>query len=272
MNYRHAFHAGNAADCMKHALLAWLMGALARKPAPVFALDTHAGVGRYALLEGPAERTGEWRGGIARLLHQPPPALAGYVALVERLGLYPGSPAILRALLRPGDRLACCELHPEDHAELRRLFRRDAQVGVHLRDGWEALRALLPPRETRGLVLIDPPYEQPGEFDRVLAGLVAGRERFAHGVYAAWYPIKHRSPVRTFHEGVRLAGLQDVVAAEICWREPTDPARLNGCGLLVRNPPFGFEAAAAAILAALLARLGNREAGEGTQVLRLADE
>ncbi|GAC1347639.1 MAG: 23S rRNA (adenine(2030)-N(6))-methyltransferase RlmJ [Acetobacteraceae bacterium] len=272
MNYRHAFHAGNAADCMKHALLVWLVDAIGRKPAPFFALDTHAGTGHYALGEGPAARTGEWRSGIARLLDAPPAPLARYVALVQQLGLYPGSPVLLEALLRPDDRLACCELHPEDYAELHRLFRRDKQVGVHLRDGWEALRALLPPRETRGLILIDPPYEAPGEFERVLVGLQDGAARFNHGVYATWYPIKHRSPVTTFHESVRLSGLRDVVAAELCWREPLDPSRLNGCGLLVRNPPFGFEEAAAPILAALLERLGEGGAGQGARVLRVVDE
>ena len=272
MNYRHEFHAGNQGDCLKHALLVWMLTVLLRKPAPLFLLDTHAGLGRYDLQSGPAQRTGEWRSGIARLLHAPPQALQDYTALVERLGLYPGSPAIMRALMRPQDRLACCELHPDDHAILRRLFRHDPQVGVHLRDGWEALRALLPPRESRGLILIDPPYEAPGEFDRVVAGLQEGRERFGHAVYVAWYPIKHRSPVRTFHESISLAGLRDVVAAEIWFREPTDPERLNGSGLLVRNPPYGFEAAAHAILDALLQRLGDGEPGQGARVLRLADE
>ena len=272
MNYRHAFHAGNAADCMKHALLAWMLGALARKPAPFFVLDTHAGRGTYDLLADPAERTGEWRAGIARLLHDPPPPLADYVALVERVGLYPGSPKLIQALLRPGDRLACCELHPEDEAALARLFGGDRQVSVHLRDGYEAIGALLPPAQKRGLVLIDPPYEVPGEFDRVLAGLRSGAARFPGGVLAAWYPIKHRSPVRTFHEGVRLAGLRDCVAAELWLREPTDPRRLNGCGLLVRNPPWGFESAAPAILAALLGRLGDGEPGAGTSVARITDE
>jgi len=272
VNYRHAYHAGNAADCMKHALLVWLMRALMVKPAPVFVLDTHAGLGRYDLNADPASRTGEWHSGIARLLHAPPAALSDYVGLVERLGLYPGSPAVIRALLRDGDQLTCCELHPEDSALLRRWAGRDAQVSVHLRDGYEALGALLPPKATRGLVLIDPPYEVPGEFERVIAGLGTGAARWDRGVYAAWYPIKHRSPVTTFHESVRLAGLRDVVAAELWWRAPTDPTRLNGCGLLVRHPPYGFEAAAAGILAALLERLGVGEPGEGVAVLRITDE
>ena len=183
----------------------------------------------------------------------------------------PALPRLIRALLRPDDRLACCELHPEDHAALARLLGRDRQVAVHLRDGWEALGALLPPAQKRGLVLMDPPYEVPGEFDRVLAGLRSASSRFGTAVLAAWYPIKHRSPVTTFLEGVRLSGLRDCVAVEVWLREPTDPNRLNGCGLLVRNPPWGFEAAAADILAALLGRL-ETGAGAGSGVVRVTDE
>ena len=272
MNYRHAFHAGNFADCMKHALLVWLLRALARKPAPCFVLETHAGAGRYDLASEAAERTGEWRAGIGRLLEDPPASLSDYLQVVGGLGLYPGSPAIVGALLRPGDRLGCCELHPEDHAALRRLFGRNPQVAVHLRDGWSALKALLPPVQRRGMVLIDPPYEQPGEFDRVVAALQTAQSRFATATTAAWYPIKHLAPVRTFHEAVRFAGLRDVVTAELWLREPTDPARLNGCGLLVRNAPFRFEAEATPILEGLLARLGAREPGEGFAVRRLTPE
>ncbi len=164
MNYRHAFHAGNFADCMKHALLVWLLDAMQRKPGGVFVLDTHAGIGRYDLAGPEAQRTGEWQGGIGRLLDDPPDALKRYIALVHALGLYPGSPALIRAMLRPQDRLACCELHPEDAIALRRLFARDPQVAVHQRDAWEAIGALLPPAQKRALVLIDPPYEQPDEF------------------------------------------------------------------------------------------------------------
>lgn len=257
---------------MKHALLVWLVRALARKEAPFLVLDTHAGAGRTDLAAGPAERTGEWRSGIGRLLDEPPDAVADFIGLVRSLGLYPGSPALIRALLRPGDRLACCELHPEDALALRRLFARDRQVGVHHRDGWEALRALLPPPERRALALIDPPYEAAGEFDRLASGLRAAQARFPAGVYAAWYPIKHRAPVRAFHAVLRDSGIRNAVAAEFFLREPLDPARLNGSGLVVVNPPWRFEAEAGPILDALLARLGDREPGEGTALLRLVDE
>ena len=272
MNYLHAFHAGNFADCMKHALLVWLLDALQRKPAPISVLDTHAGAGAYDLTADAPQRTGEWRDGIARLLPDPPPALARYVGLVHQLRRYPGSPALIRALLRPDDRLVCCELHPAEAAALRRRFARDAQVAVHQRDAWEALGGLLPPQPRRGLVLIDPPFEDRAEFVHLASGLVTGHARFATGVFAAWYPIKHRAPVRDFSTYLAHSGIRDIVAAELCLREPLDPARLNGCGLVVINPPYRFEAAAADILTALLDRLGNGEAGASTNVTRLADE
>ena len=272
MNYRHAFHAGAFSDCMKHALLVWLIDALQRKPAPICVLDTHAGAGAYDLSAGPAARTGEWRGGIGRLLDAPPQALARYVGLVRQLGLYPGSPALIRALLRPGDRLVCCELHTDDAAALRRRFARDSQVAVHHRDAWEGLGALLPPRERRGLVLIDPPFENPLEFSDLAAGLAVGRARFCTGVFAAWYPIKHRAPVRDFFTALQQTGIRDVVAAELCLREPLDPTRLNGCGLLVVNAPYRFEHEGPAILDALLHRFGSNELGATTTISRLVEE
>jgi 23S rRNA (adenine2030-N6)-methyltransferase len=272
MNYRHAFHAGNFADCMKHAVLVWLLRAMARKDKGFLVLDTHAGIGRYDLSSGPAERTGEWRDGIFRLLDNPGPELADYIGLARELGLYPGSPALVRALLRPQDRLVCCELHPEDFAELRRGFRGDRQVAAHHRDGYEALGAFLPPPERRGLVLIDPPYEAPDEFGRVAAALLAANLRFASGVLAAWYPVKARAAVRGLHDALRDAGIRDVVAVELWLREPLDATRLNGCGMIVVNPPFGFAAAMPGLLAALLGGLGRGEAGQGVAVERLCDE
>ncbi len=313
MNYRHAFHAGNAADCVKHALLVWLVGAMQRKPGGFLAIDTHAGAGRSDLAGGAAARTGEWRQGIGRLWPDPPEVLLGYVALAVPGGVpaadgeprgsaigdvaeageadgpgeaggtgeaegavgaryYLGSPGLLRGLLRVQDRLVCCELHPEEHAALRRLFAGDTRVGVHLRDGYAALRAFLPPAERRALVLIDPPFERAGEFSRLVEALVAAQARFGDAVLAAWYPIKHRAPVRTFHAALRESRLRDVVAAELWLRAPTDPERLNGCGLVVVRPPWRFEAAAAGLLAALLARLGKGEAGQGFDVVRLSGE
>lgn len=275
MNYRHAFHAGNFADCMKHALLLCLAGLMQNKPAGVLFLDTHAGIGRYDLAGAEAVRGAEWQAGIGRLLAEPPAPLADYVAAVERLGLYPGSPALLRALLRVADRLCCCELHEADHATLRRAFAHDPHVAIHHRDGWEALSALLPasahwPGLKRALVLIDPPYETGDEFIRATRGIATARRHQPNAVVACWYPLKHRAPVRAFHQALSDAGERDLLAAELWLRPPLDPARLNGCGLIVASPPYGFEAEAAPILAALAARLG--EEGHGYAIERLTPE
>jgi len=274
MNYRHAFHAGNHADCLKHALLLLLIDALRRKPAPFAVLDTHAGRGVYDLAAEQAARTGEAARGALRLVDVVDGPLAPYLEALRAQGFparYPGSPALVRAALRDGDRLACCELHIEDHAALRAHFGRDAQVAVHRRDAWEAIRALTPFPEKRGLVLIDPPFEQEAEFARLVDAIAEVNRRFRAGMVAAWYPVKHRAPVRDFHDALRATGVRDMVAAEMWLREPTDPRRLNGSGLLVVNPPFGFEAAAAAVLSALLPLLGA-EPGAGWALTRVAAE
>lgn len=275
MNYRHAFHAGNFADCVKHALLVALLRGLRTRDKPFRVLDTHAGIGAYDLSAPEPQRTGEWRDGIARAMESDDPALAEWLALVRQAGYpaaYPGSPALVRALLRPDDRLVLCELHPEDHATLKSRFRGDAQVAVHRRDAYEALAALTPFPERRGLVLLDPPFEQEGEFDRLAQGIAALRHRFRAAIVAAWYPVKHRAPVRAFHAALRAAAVPDCIACELTLREPTDPTRLNGCGLLVANAPFGFAEQASVILAALLARLDRGEDGAATSVTRVTPE
>jgi 23S rRNA (adenine2030-N6)-methyltransferase len=269
MNYRHIYHAGNFADVMKHALLIKLIRAMQRKDKPFLLLDTHAGIGTYDVMSDQAERTGEWREGIGRLLGAAPEALAEYVALVEQLGMYPGSPAIAAALLRPQDRLVACELHPEDAAELRRNMR-GTKAFVHERDGYEALNAFIPAPEKRALVLIDPPYERTDEFATLTKALVAAWQKFPAGVFAAWYPIKHRAPVREFFESLKLTPMRDVIAVEFLRRPDTNPIGLNGCGLVIINPPYGFEAEAAPILAACTATIG--EPGCAATVERLINE
>jgi len=271
VNYRHAFHAGNFADCFKHALLLALLEALKRKPTAFRVLDTHAGRGRYDLSSPEAQRTGEWQGGILRLADIAEGPLAPYLAAVRALGFpaaYPGSPALIRAVLRPQDQLTCCELHPEEHAALRRLFAGDPQTSVHRRDAYEALRALTPFPERRGLVLLDPPFEQDGEFDRLAAGLAEANRRFRAAILAAWYPIKHRTPVRAFHDAIRASTMRDTIAAELWLREPTDPTLLNGCGMLIVNPPYGFPEQAETLLATLRTELG----GTGTAMPCLTPE
>jgi 23S rRNA (adenine2030-N6)-methyltransferase len=275
VNYRHAFHAGNFADCVKHALLVALVSGLGRKASPFAVLDTHAGRGLYDLSAEPPNRTGEWRAGVGRLAGVQDGPLLPWLSLLRAAGFpprYPGSPLLVRALLREADRLILCEKQPEEAAALSAAIGRDRRVAVHQRDGWEALAALTPFPERRGLVLMDPPFEEPGEFDRIVAACRLLRHRFRAAVVAAWYPVKHRAPVRAFEDALREAWLTDIVSAELRLREPTDPARLNGCGLMVMNPPFGFGAAAQAILDALLPWLSDGEAGAGAEVKVVADE
>jgi 23S rRNA (adenine2030-N6)-methyltransferase len=254
MNYRHAFHAGNFADVMKHAVFAWVIEALKRKDAPFRVVDTHAGAGLYDLSSDPAERTGEWRDGIGRLFGSDaqtlPPSvreyLKPYLDVVAGLNpdatprRYPGSPWIADRLLRRGDCLVANELHPEDGTALRRVFATRKGVKILELDAWTALKALLPPPERRGVVLIDPPFEQPRELDRLVEGLVDATRRFAGGVYLLWYPIKDRKPVARFHAALADLGLDKVLRAELMIRSGRDPARLNGAGLIIHNPPYGL--------------------------------
>ena len=270
MNYRHIYHAGNFADVMKHALLLRLLAAMRRKPKPFLVFDTHAGIGRYDVTSEQAEKTGEWREGVGRLLEAPPSALAEYAETVRRLGLYPGSPVFAAEALRPGDRLLACELHPEDAATLRRIMRAYENVAVHERDGYEALGAFLPPPEKRALVLVDPPFERTDEFSAAATALAKASKKFPGGVYVLWYPVKHRAPTREFFEALRLAGIKDVIAAEFLRRPDNDPTRLNGAGLAIINPPFGFETEASPILAACVTAFG--EAGASAAIERVINE
>ncbi len=285
MNYRHSYHAGNFADVLKHATLALVIEHLKRKPAPFRVIDTHAGAGLYELDKGPAEKTGEWRQGIGRLLGReagPLPdsveeLLAPYLAAVAaenipgELNLYPGSPRLTRTLLRPQDRLIANELHPEDGQLLKELFGRDSQTKVLQLDGWMALKSLLPPKERRGVILIDPPFEEPGELERLKKGLLEAAERFPTGVYLLWYPIKDAKLIAAFHESLAGLGLPKLLAAELMIRPPHVVTRLNGAGLVVLNPPFQLDETLARLLPFLAERLGQ-EPGAGCRVEWLVGE
>jgi 23S rRNA (adenine2030-N6)-methyltransferase len=281
MNYRHAFHAGNFADCLKHAVLIRILAHLAQKPAPFHVVDTHAGVGLYDLAGDAAGRTGEWRDGIGRLA-DPKAALspaardllaplldivaavnaeAGFAAYPPRL--YPGSPVIAARLLRRGDQLSAVELHPEDHASLAENLAGDRQARVYSLDGWLALKSFLPVKERRGLVLVDPPFEQAGEFERLVAGLVAGHRRFATGVYLIWYPIKDERAVKAFRQALVATGIRRILAAELRLGPigaTETGGGLAGTGIVVVNPPWTLAAELRQLLpelARLLARTGK---------------
>jgi 23S rRNA (adenine2030-N6)-methyltransferase len=260
MNYRHAFHAGNFADVFKHAILLALLDALTGKDKPLCYVDTHAGRGAYALDDAQARKTGEWRDGIGRLFDapEPPAPLRRYVEAVRAcnpaggLHIYPGSPLLAAHALRAHDRLVLCELQTDEAAALRALFSDDRRVHVHTRDGYAALHALLPPPERRGLVLIDPPFEtQEGEFAVMLAALAQAHARWPNGTYAVWYPIKSHRNVAPFLRHLSDGPFDKVLAAELLVQPDDSPLRLNGCGLLIANPPWRLDATLAELLAAL---------------------
>ena len=272
MNYRHAFHAGNFADVFKHTILIGLLESLKAKQTPFHYMDTHAGRGHYFLDSSEAVRTGEAANGIQRLLAttRMPALLHVYVNLVRSLSIgheefveYPGSPRLASLLLRDIDRGTLCELHGEDCAALKSLFRGDTRFAVHERDGYAAMTALLPPRERRGLVLIDPPFEaQEDEFRHIEKALAEAQRRWPTGMYAVWYPIKLRQQVQPFHRWLAGSGFGKVIVAELLLHPDNSALRLNGCGMAIINPPWKFERQLEDLLAALQSLLAQGRYGQ----------
>ena len=272
MNYRHGYHAGNFADVLKHVALCELVRLLSSKDKKLFVLDTHAGAGGYDLGGELAARTGEAEAGIARLAAAPrdgmPAAVVRYLDAVatydRKFGpavagggprRYPGSPRLIRAALRPGDRFVACELHPGDALALKREFAGDRAVEVRQADGYHVLKAVLPPVERRGLVLIDPPFEAADEFERLARAVRHGLRRFATGCYAIWYPIKDEAASAAFVaelKAPRLLVMKLRVGGE------TGTGKLAACGLAVINPPWRFEEAMAEALPWIATVLGGR--------------
>ncbi len=268
MNYRHAFHAGSFADVHKHAVLCRILHHLCGKPAPFRVIDTHAGAGLYDLASNEARRSGEWHDGIERLLAAALPApvatlLAPYLEVIgainerDRLTTYPGSPALVRAALRPQDHLIACELEPKAAAALARNLSRDPRIKTLQIDGWTALNAYVPPKERRGLVLIDPPFEQEREFTQMAHAFAAAHRKWATGIYLLWYPIKGRSEPDAFAKALRRLAIPKMLRAELTVASLSDPTRLNGSGLIVVNPPWMLEDELTTLLPALAALLGR---------------
>jgi 23S rRNA (adenine2030-N6)-methyltransferase len=277
--YRHLFHAGNFADVFKHALLARLLIALGAKGKPYCYLDTHAGTGRYDLGHEWAWKTREFENGIRRLWDRKdiPAALAPYLDAVRyenprgRLRFYPGSPLIALKLRRPGDRVVLVELNRKDHAELEAVVARERHVAVHLMDGYQALKAFLPPPERRGLVLLDSSFDRSGEFARITRALKDAHQRWATGMFAVWYPLMAPAVMRGFHRDVVRAGIGKILRLELRVREPGAAAPMPGCGMLVVNPPWKFEVEARPLLDWLWQALAPDGAG-GVRVDWLAPE
>jgi 23S rRNA (adenine2030-N6)-methyltransferase len=267
MNYRHAFHAGGFADVVKHVVLSLVIAHLREKPAAFRVVDTHAGAGLYDLTGPEAGRTGEWRDGIARLLAAPlaPPVrglLAPYLAAIGHfnpggdLATYPGSPTLVLALMRPQDRLVACELEPAAGNNLARHLERDGRAKAVVIDGWTALSAYVPPEERRGLVLVDPPFERPGEFARLTDGVVAAHRKWASGTFVLWYPIKDRREADAFLRRMARSGICKILKAELAVAA-LDRTRLTASGLLIINPPWPLERQLAVLLPALASILAR---------------
>jgi 23S rRNA (adenine2030-N6)-methyltransferase len=264
MNYRHAFHAGNFADVVKHAVLARIVAHLKEKPAAFRVIDTHAGAGLYDLAGLEASRTAEWREGIGRLVaaELAPAAralLAPYLEAVaafnggDALKLYPGSPALMLHWLRPQDRLIACEREPNAARALAAVLRGDKRARAVAIDGYAALNAYVPPKERRGLVLIDPPFEQEDEFASLAQGLAGAVRKWPTGIYALWYPIKDARESEGFARRLARLGIPRILRAELML--PARAERLRGSGLILVNPPWTLEAELGVLLPALAAAL-----------------
>ena len=266
MNYRHSFHAGNSADVVKHSLLMALVRALQQKQGPLTLIDTHAGCGLYDLEGDDAQRTGEAMQGVMRACADPNPLLGDYRAAVQAVNVagearfYPGSPRILAQLLRPQDVLILNEKHPEDADTLRRVMR-DVSAAVHRRDAYEFWLAMVPPRTPRGVVVVDPPYEQTDERDRITLTLAAASRKWGHGVTVIWYPLKDRATHGRWKEQLRRLGIAKFLTVEHWLYDGDQPGIYNGAGLFIVSPPYAFTQALPPLLEALrtvLAPAGHR--------------
>ena len=272
MNYRHLYHAGNFADVFKHILLVSLIDALCRKPQPLSYIETHAGIGNYDLDLREAKATEEFTGGIVTLLatleSSRPAAVNRYVQQVlqwnsdrgcEHLRYYPGSPCLVRSLLRENDKMILAELHPEDVVLLKKHFWRDPQVAVHQMDGYLALKAFLPPKPNRGLVLIDPPFEKLDEFEQVVKHFSIALQRWRSATYAIWYPIKDSAVVKQFYCALQQQHLPETLCCEI--HLPSKDKGLTACGMVVVNPPWQWKEYVDAVLPWLSQALAAPDAG-----------
>lgn len=249
MNYRHAYHAGNIGDVLKHIVLSRLIVYMQRKDKAFRILDTHAGIGQYDLTSEETRKTGEWQDGIAKVLAQTPPQsvaelLAPWLDTIkgmnpdENMTLYPGSPMLSRKLMRKNDRLTLTELHPADFDTLSERFAGDYQVKtIHL-DGWMAMGSFLPPKEKRGLVIIDPAFEVTDEFQRMTNAVITGHRKWASGTFALWYPLKDRKAVSRMHAAFEEAGIRNVLALELNVGQSGPDTVMLGSGMTIIKPPF----------------------------------
>lgn len=251
MNYRHSYHAGSFTDVFKHIVLTALLNSLMRKESPFCYIDTHAGIGYYDLYSESANKTKEYQGGIEKLIqnNNPPALVKRYLDCIHNINnrllgekyasmrYYPGSPMVARQMIRANDRIVACELHPEDYQLLKEAFALDKQTAIHHTDGYLGLKAFIPPKERRGLVLIDPPYENPDEFTRIAHSLPSALKRWATGIFAIWYPIKDSASVERFYRTLKQTIEQPILIVELTIY-PDLANHLNGSGMAIINPPY----------------------------------
>lgn len=249
LSYRHSFHAGNHADVLKHAVQSLIIESLKEKEKPFLYLDTHAGAGRYQLGDGRAGRSGEYLQGIARIWQRDdlPTELEPYIGVVEhfnrngQLGYYPGSPLIARQMLREQDSMHLTELHPGDFPLLCAEFQRDKRAFVARADGYQQIKAKLPPPCRRGLILMDPPYEIKTDYQAVITALGEGYKRFATGVYALWYPVVLRQQIKRMIHGLKATGIRRILRIELAVLPDSARRGMTGSGMIVVNPPWKLE-------------------------------
>lgn len=273
LSYRHSFHAGNHADVLKHIVLMLILENLKLKDKGFYYLDTHAGVGRYQLSSDEAEKTGEYKEGIGRLWERTdlPEEISHYVDLIKNLNFgakalryYAGSPLIAAQLLRPQDRALLTELHPRDFPLLRNNFKEFKNVSVKCDNGFQQLKATLPPKERRGLVLIDPPYELKEDYDLVVKAAEEGYKRFATGTYAIWYPVVLRQQTKRIFKGLQASGIRKILKIELAVRPDSDQRGMTASGMAVINPPWTLENQMKAMLPYLVKTLVPEGTGSWT--------
>lgn len=255
LSYRHSFHAGNHADVLKHLVLTLILQSLKQKDKGFFYLDTHSGVGRYSLLSAESEKTGEYLEGIARLWERDdlPEEVACYVNEIKKINkgklkFYAGSPLLAVQQLREQDRALLTELHPNDFPLLRQEFAKKANVVTKRENGFQQLKAALPPKEKRGLVLIDPPYELKEDYELVVKAIIEGYKRFATGVYAIWYPVVLRQHSKRIVRGLIETGIRKILQIELAVRPDSDQRGMTASGMIVINPPWQLEAQMKSVL------------------------
>ncbi|WP_028114747.1 23S rRNA (adenine(2030)-N(6))-methyltransferase RlmJ [Ferrimonas kyonanensis] len=266
LSYRHSFHAGNHADVLKHTVQALILESLKRKDKPFVVHDTHSGAGRYDLHSEHSEKTGEYVDGIARIWGLDcPQSMHPYLKAVKALNPngelrhYPGSPLLTKTLTREQERLVLTELHPTDFPRLRQEFRGERRAKLYQEDGYARLKASLPPKERRGVVLIDPPYELKNEYKDLVKGIKEAVQRWASGTYAIWYPVVRRQEITTLERALARTGIRNILQIEMNVDADNMDYGMTGSGMIVINPPWTLEQQMRELLPWLTPKLAQTE-------------